>query len=35
MLIEKMGMGCISGAVGALLGNPTEVALVRMTIADR
>jgi solute carrier family 25 oxoglutarate transporter 11 len=28
---NKLGMGCVSGAIGSLVGTPSEVALVRMS----
>jgi solute carrier family 25 oxoglutarate transporter 11 len=28
--VEKMGMGCVSGGIGSFIGNPSELALVRM-----
>merc|ERR1719419_2246577 len=31
----KMAIGSIAGAVGAVLGTPTEVALIRMTVAGK
>lgn len=31
----KIGMGIVSGAVGSFVGNPAEVALIRMTADGR
>jgi solute carrier family 25 oxoglutarate transporter 11 len=28
--LEKIGMGCVSGGIGSFIGNPAELALVRM-----
>jgi solute carrier family 25 oxoglutarate transporter 11 len=30
-LVQKLGMGCVSGGVGSFFGTPSEVALVRMS----
>lgn len=33
--LQKLGMGCVSGGIGAFVGNPAELALVRMSADSR
>jgi len=33
--VQKLGMGCTSGAIGSFVGNPAELAMVRMSADSR